>query len=192
MRSLLILILGALLAVVLFECSVCSGLAHAEQELVSPREVADAIRLLQPYNEADYTYELAESVALAAGDHDLDYKVLVAVVMRESSFREDVESFKVLGARRERGLTQVAPGIAKAYQDLLPESCTPALVGHACQIGFGAALHAWWREHCPGSTWRWVSAYGRGSCPSEKQARQDWRARRANTYYQRIAGDGEW
>lgn len=168
----------------------CEGTAIAypgdEQEM----SVASAIRTLQPMTSDERASQLAGVFVGAGHETRIDPLLLVAIAMRESSLREDVERLERLGRRGERGLLQLMPrGAAVSHR---PTECSAELEGAHCQVYTGAMWLAHLRdEQCPGSTWRWVAAYGWSRCPSEREARADRNAAVAASYYSRIGGS-EW
>lgn len=148
-------------------------------------EVVDAIVVLQPATDSPRATKLARVFVEAGQTTEVDPLLLVAIAMRESSLREDVERLERFGSRGERGLMQ-AHGAALR---LRPERCTSDLEGAWCQVMTGARWLAYVRDRCPGSPWRWVAAYGMSRCPTEQQAGMDASTRRARTLYARVGGD---
>jgi hypothetical protein len=148
------------------------------------REVATAILTLQPAADLERADTLAEVFRDAARDHDHDPLLLVAIGFRESSFALEVEQHRRLGDLGEGGLMQTH-GAALRYR---PRDCPLPLPGARCQVQTGAAWLAEAREHCGGSRWRWVAAYGLGMCPSEAMAREDGATIVARRHYLRIGG----
>jgi hypothetical protein len=149
--------------------------------------VSDAIQILQPITETPRARKLA-SVFIDAGQETwIDPLLLVAISMRESSLLKSAEDGSYRGALGERGLLQVH-GVALQWR---PEECQLPLVGAVCQLHTGARVLQYWKTACPGSTYRWVSAYGRGECPSEQQAKAEYGVRKARRYYLSIGGE-EW
>ena len=111
--------------------------------------------------------------------------LIVSLVMRESSFRLDVEEGDTLGALGEVGLMQTH-GVALRFA---PDGCQ--LAGDArCQIATGVRFLAFVRDRCPGSPWRWVASYGMSHCATEEEARRDSATRRAFDYYRQLGGEG--
>lgn len=148
--------------------------------------VAAAVRRLQPAADEERAGELAGVFVAAGREADLDPLLLVAIAMRESSLHPAVEARTRLGSRGEVGLMQVHP--RGPAMRLRPADCDEDLDGAGCQVRTGARFLAFVREHCPGSTWRWVAAYGRSRCPSEAEARGDRNAAIAASYYSRAGG----
>ncbi len=114
--------------------------------------------------------------------------LLAAMVMRESSYREDVASGARRGALGERGPLQVW-GAALRY---LPDDCDRGAPSAQCLLRTGARWLARRRQDCPGSTWRWAAAYGTRACPTESSARRMRHARRAWQFYQVIRPGHAW
>lgn len=135
-------------------------------ELARP-DLAAAIQRLQPRVDDARAEYLGDVIRQASDEQGIDPLLIVALIMRESSYREDVEQLRVLGARGERGLMQLAP--RGAWREVAPEGCED-LVGAECQIRTGVTWLVHVRETCPGSSWRWVAAYGSSRCPSESEA----------------------
>lgn len=150
-------------------------------------EVAAAVRRLQPAVGDDRAEQLAGVFVGAGHETRLDPLLLVAIAMRESSLREDVERLERLGARGERGLMQCHGAALRAR----PAACGPELEGAHCQVYTGAMWLARVRDACEGSTWVWVAAYGRSRCPSEAEARADRATAIAASYYA-LAGGRSW
>jgi len=149
--------------------------------------VAEAIQTLQPRVDDARARRLSRHIRDATDDAWLDPLLVVALIMRESSFSPRVERLERLGPQGERGLMQVMPG--GPWRDVLPDGCTEELVGARCQIHTGVRWLALARDRCPGSWWRWVAAYGMSRCPTEEQARMTVSPRRARAYYTRIGGE---
>jgi len=158
---------------------------HAEEAQASVQEVATAIETLKPTIKAPRRDRLAVVFHKAAQDHRHDPLLLVAISFRESSFFLAVEQRRRFGtARNENGLMQVHGAALRVR----PADCSSKLIGARCQIQTGAAWLSYAREHCEGSTWRWVAAYGMSACPSERRARLDYPTRRAHSFYKRVGG----
>jgi hypothetical protein len=149
------------------------------------RDVATAIRTLQPAADLERADELAEVFRDAGRDHRLDPLLLIAVSFRESSLALDVERHERRGLLGEGGLMQTH-GAALRYR---PTDCPLPLPGARCQVQTGAAWMAQARDHCGGSWWRWVAAYGLGACPSEAAAREHGPVKVARWHYCRIRSD---
>jgi len=147
-------------------------------------DVCNAMRILQPAMSEERAETLADIFESAGEETEIDPLLLVAIAFRESSFSERVERLEHRGSLGELGLLQVHGAALR----MRPEGCSETLEGAACQIRTGARWLAFVRERCPGSTWRWLAAYGRGRCISEQDARGDRSARIAASYYRRIGG----
>jgi hypothetical protein len=130
--------------------------------------LAADIQILQPRVSDGRAYRLAAIIRDACAEHSIPPRLVVAMIMRESSYDPRVESLERVGPRGEIGLLQVMPGSPALA--LRPAHCTEALEGAECQIETGVAWLAHAREACPGSTWRWVGAYGSGRCMPEPAA----------------------
>jgi hypothetical protein len=154
-------------------------------------DVATAIRTLQPTADLERADRLAEVFHGAGRAYRLDPLLLVALGFRESSLLADVELRRRRGALGELGLMQ-SHGAALQVR---PVDCSHHLVRRGagreglayCQVRTGAAWLAEAREHCGGSMWRWVGAYGMGQCPSEGYARTMRSTQRARELYCRVA-----
>ena len=164
----------------LLTCSV----AYADDDDVALETIADGIRELQPGADVDRSERLAVVFSEAGQRYRHDPLLLVAISFRESSLLESVESRRRRGSLGELGLMQ-CHGRALTYR---PADCDHHLIGAYCQVETGAAYLAQARDHCGGSWWRWVAAYGMGHCPSEGYARTTRGAQNANRYYNRIGG----
>ena len=162
----------------------CEGPALAGDEVET---VAAAIRTLQPATTPERADRLAGIFVGAGHETRIDPLLLVAIAMRESSLSERVESLERLGSRGERGLMQCHGAALRGR----PRDCPGDLVGAHCQVYTGAMWLARMRDHCGGSTWVTVAAYGRSRCPSETEARADRNAAIAASHYARVGG-GEW
>lgn len=157
------------------------------------RDVATAIRTLQPTADLERADELAEVFHGAGRDYRLDPLLLVALSFRESGLSREVELRHRRGALGELGLMQ-SHGAALQVR---PADCSHHLVRRGagreglayCQVRTGAAWLAEARTHCGGSWWRWVAAYGMRHCPSERYARTMHSTQRARALYCRIADD---
>ena len=149
--------------------------------------VARAIQVLQPRVMDDRAARLSGIIREATDDAWIDPLLVVALIMRESSFSPQIERLERFGERDERGLTQMMPG--GPWREVLPDGCTEELVGARCQIHTGVRWLATARQRCPGSWWRWVAAYGMSRCPTEEQARMTTSPRRARGLYIRAGGE---
>lgn len=186
---------GTILAIVfglLLAALICLGLGWFEdaawgEEGDEAAVVARAIQRLQPATDEERATRLAGIFVRAGNETRIDPMLLVAIAMRESSLSERVENLERLGSRGERGLMQ-CHGAALRVR---PSGCGEELEGAHCQVYTGAMWLAWVRDHCEGSTWRWVAGYGRSRCPSETEARSDRNAAIAASYYA-MAGGREW
>lgn len=167
----------------LLESEGCSGLAIGDTG-PTLAEVAQGVQTLQPGADAERAARLAGVFHAAGRRNKLDPLLLVAISFRESSLLESVESRRVKGSLGELGLMQ-CHGKALGFR---PADCSQHLVGARCQVETGAAYLAEARDHCRGSWWRWVAAYGMGQCPTERYARTVRGAQRAHRYYQMIGG----
>lgn len=161
--------------------------AQPSYKTIDVEQVASAIKTLQPAANEQRANRLAELIVDAATESDLDPLLIVAVAMRESSFNPAVESLMVKGSRGELGLLQVHPKNRRAL-DMRPDDCDRGLSTARCQIVTGARWLAYSRSTCPGSTWRWIVAYGSGQCVSEKAARINRGAAVAASFYARVGG----
>jgi len=148
-----------------------------------------AIETLQPAIEDERVQELANIIDTQAEEHGFDPKLIVAIIMRESSFSKRVESGAQKGQLNEIGLMQIHPQNGMAF-DLRPTECSRDLEGAYCQIATGVRYLDWVRGHCPGTQWRYVAAYGMNRCPSESIARLDMSTKRARSLHLKLGGDG--
>jgi hypothetical protein len=157
------------------------------------REVATAIRTLQPGADLERAETLAEVFNDAGRDYRLDPLLLVALSFRESGLSRDVELRRRRGDLGEYGLMQCHG----AALQVRPADCSHHLVRNGegrsgfayCQVRTGAAWLAEAREGCGGSWWRWIGAYGMGHCPTERYARTMTSTQRARELYCRIVDD---
>lgn len=147
--------------------------------------VAVAVRRLQPAVGLERADALAAVMVAAGAEVDVDPLLLVAIAMRESSLSLRVERLDRRGARGELGLMQCWG----AALELRPAGCDEQLHGADCQVRTGARWLAHARERCPGSTARWVMAYGAGRCPSEAEAHGDRLVAIARSHYARVGGE---
>ena len=158
----------------------CCGAAYADEG-----PLVAAVRQLQPALGAESVAGYAATIREAGARTDLDPLLLLAVAYRESSLHPDVARCRRTGARGEQGVMQVMPGgYALRWAPDGCDQCEPV-----CSIHTGARFLAALREHCGGSTWRWVAAYGHRRCPSEERARADRSTVRARAIYQGIGGE---
>jgi hypothetical protein len=183
---------AAIVAGVLFAALICLCLGWLEdvawgEEGDEVATVVRAIRRLQPATDDERAARLAGIFVGAGHETRIDPLLLVAIAMRESSLSEDVEQLERLGSRGERGLMQ-CHGAALRVR---PTGCGEDLQGAHCQVYTGAMWLAWVRDHCEGSMWVTVAAYGRRRCPSESEARADRNAAIAASYYS-LAGGVDW
>jgi hypothetical protein len=177
-------LLGVLVSWAFVEsCQWVERVACAED---GPQSLAASILVLAPGMRPEVAQTYARHIGEAALDAGLSPHLLAAIVARESSYRHDVATCRVTGARGERGLMQIMPGgYARTFApDDCRDQCDPE-----CSLATGARYLAHLRATCPGSTWRWVAAYGRRSCPSEEQAREDRATRRAAALVAQIGGE---
>jgi len=103
--------------------------------------------------------------------------------MRESSFLERVYDGRERGALGEVGCLQVH-GVALGFAHRWCESQA------SCWLRAGALYLAHVREQCPGSTDRWMAAYGMRSCPSEATASGMALVETARRWYRIMRGRG--
>jgi len=129
--------------------------------------------------------QIARIIENEAIENNLDPLLLVAIGYRESSWSEDVISGKRRGALGEIGACQIMPRGAAWRRggrcDLTKVDCnihTAAVWLDACRDWCGAGDH-----------WRWVSAYGRRTCPSRREARRGRATKRARQIYCKIQPD---
>ena len=149
--------------------------------------LAVAVSRLQPRLRDEAARDWAEAIHRAARPHGLDPVLIAALVMRESSYDPDVAEGRRLGSRGEVGVLQVMPGGAALR--FAPTRCRQTEAW--CSLATGCGYLAYQRDHgCPGSTWRWVAAYGRSRCPSEAEAREDVATIRARRLYLKAGGRG--
>lgn len=172
----------------------CARLARAEGR--SPEteieELAGNIRGLQPRVSNGRAYRLASIIRDACVEHSITPRLVVAIIMRESSYDPRVESLERVGPRGEIGLMQVMPGSPALA--LRPSHCTEALETAECQVRTGVAWLARARDHCAGSQWRWVHAYGSGRCEPEEIAASSRGVVRLRSILRQLGSDGalEW
>lgn len=172
---------GLALSVLYAAVQVCECCGDA---LADEGPVAAAVRQLQPALGAPSVAGYATTLRDAGEHTDIDPLLLLAVAYRESSLHPDVARCRRTGARGELGLMQVMPsGYALTFAPDGCDQCDPV-----CSIHTGARFLASLREHCGGSTWRWVAAYGHRRCPSEERARGDRSTVRARAIYDQIGG----
>ena len=145
------------------------------------------ITTLQPDMEPERANRLAVVFNEAADWYNIEPRLLVAIAFRESSLREDVERHQRRGKLGEGGLMQVHGAALRVR----PADCTRELIGARCQVMTGAAWLSEARRQCGGSMWRWVGAYGTGTCPSERRARTMSSVKVARRHYLRIGGRWE-
>lgn len=155
--------------------------------------VTNGIVTLQPAIEGERLEKISQHIDTAANENNIDPLLIVSIIFRESSFREEVEILDVRGTVGEIGLTQIHPLNSKAIS-MRPDNCTETLEGvngHTnayCQIHTGARYLAWIKSVCPGSWWRWVAAYGMSQCPDPTLPIKYRGAKIAHGYYTRIGG----
>lgn len=143
-----------------------------------------AVQTLQPVyrreNRVRDGQRIATIIEAAAERNRIDPLLATAIAMRESSLRGG----RVVGSLGEEGLFQVMPsGYARRA---CPRSCD--LSQPRCNAEVALCYLAHVRELCPGSTWRWVAAYGMRRCPSEREARTMTTTRRARAFLVQAAG----
>jgi len=147
--------------------------------------VRSAIQQLQPRVTDERAERLAEIIVRAGEESDIEPFLIASIIMRESSFQTEVERLEVFGeARGEPGLMQTHGASLR----LRPDHCSYSIETAECQIFTGTRWLAFAREQCGGSMWRWVSAYGRRACPSERLAREEHRVALVRDYYMSIGG----
>lgn len=161
---------------------ICEYRANAEQERSS---TVTAIEMLQPRVSLERAIRLAEIIDRESNVHGIESKIIVSLIMRESSYDPRVEKGERLGQAKEIGLMQIHPLNKKALS-LRPDHCDETLPGAECQIITGIRYLSTVREQCPGSPWRWIGAYGMSRCPTEEQAAMHPTVRRAWNYCQDI------
>lgn len=172
----------ALCACLAHGCS-CEGVAEAEEAQETPQpalETGAAILKLQPSLTPAQNELYAAAINASAARHGFDPLLLVAMIMRESSFNEHAR-----GSAGEIGLCQIMPGVAARFA---PDGCDVEN-DPTCNIATGAAKLADVRDStCPGSTWRWIAGYGMKRCPTEREAGLVKGARRAFKFYTELGG----
>jgi len=148
--------------------------------------LAQDIHRAAPHLTHDQAATWAEDIKAADAEAGIgDPWLLAAMVMRESSFLDEVADGERLGSRGEIGCLQLYPGgVALTYRP----GC---LTGRVCWLRAGALYLATVRERCPGTPWRWVAAYSRRHCPSEETARESQTGRRTLEWY-RVMGGESW
>lgn len=159
----------------------CLCVPAAEAEEAQPAlETAAAISKLQPALTPAQNEMYAAAINASAARHSFDPLLIVAMIMRESSFNEHAR-----GSRGEIGLMQVMPGVAARFA---PDGCDVEN-DPTCNIATGVAKLADVRDStCPGSTWRWMASYGMKRCASEREAGLVKGARRAFAFYTKLGG----
>ena len=147
-------------------------------------EMADQIQVWQPwYSARDYRREhavfLAKAFHGAAKTHGIDPWLALAIARRESSLDPNVGNGKRCGSRGEQGYFQIMPRGAAL------KACGKQR--NMFDVGANADTAMCYlklmQDHCPGSTWRWVAAYGWRRCPSEREAREDRATKLAREFY---------
>jgi len=163
-----------------------AALADCPADANEPEPVALGIMRLQPGLDATGATAWSRAIRREANARQLDPLIVVALVMRESSFHPDVAEGRRRGRLGEVGALQVMPG---GYaMRFAPPDCRDQTDAR-CSIATGCAYLAHLRDHaCPGSTWRWVAAYRWRTCPSEDAARRDRGALRLRELYERAGG----
>ena len=157
-------------------CVTCEAWGSDTTEAVSA-----GIVKLQPAHDPQYAAALAEVFVEAGEAHEVDPLLLVAIAMRESSLRPGIR-----GAVGEIGLLQVH-GAALGVR---PKACPATLDTWSCEVHTGAAWLKVCQEVCPGSTARWLAAYGSGKCPAEDAATKARGILVVRRYYETIGGTG--
>jgi soluble lytic murein transglycosylase-like protein len=153
--------------------------------------VGSAIAELQPAVTPDRQERLAWIITEAATKRDFDPLLITSMIMRESSFREEVERGDIRGRLDEIGLMQIHPAIAFRFA----EDCNP-VEDTRCNVKTGVRILDYKRDTCvdpahPGSTWVYVASYGMSKCATYEQAKQDPATKRAKAYYDQVGGT-EW
>lgn len=154
--------------------------------------VGSAIAELQPAVTPDRQDRLAGIITNAATKRDFDPLLITSMIMRESSFREDVEIGLKVGSRGEIGLMQIHPKIINRFAD----NCDDPRGDTDCHVKTGVRILDYKRDTCvdpahPGSTWVYVASYGMSKCATYEQAKRDPATLKAKAYYDQIGGT-EW
>jgi hypothetical protein len=155
------------------------------EPLPAEAPIVGAIKRLQPVyarqNRARDARRIAGIIERAAERNRIDPHLAVAIAMRESSLRADPGR----GSLGEQGMFQVHPrGYARR---VCQGTCDLSQPGCNAEVALCYLAHV--RELCPGSTWRWVAAYGMSRCPTEREARAMTTTRRARRYLVVAAGE---
>lgn len=153
-------------------------------EALDPVEgTARAIRRLEPRTRQSSVDLVAAELTSAAQELRFDPRLLVALTHYESRFR-----FRAVSRADAVGIMQVKRGgYALRWA---PPGCRARQMDPACSIRTGSGYLAALRDRfCPGSTWRWVTAYSRRSCPSERSARSATYAREVRARYCLVRSD---
>jgi soluble lytic murein transglycosylase-like protein len=163
----------------------CEAVERAACADEGPVPLHQAVRVLRPALSPEAAQGLARRIQSASEASGVDAHLLAAIAYRESNYRWSVATCRVRGARGELGLMQVMPqGYARRFA---PSDCSDQC-DPECSLATGARYLAHLRATCPGSTWRWVAAYGRRACPSEAEARADRATQRAAELVRLIGG----
>jgi hypothetical protein len=166
-----------LLAWVYGRMAVSSQLTDEELFLDS---IVEDIRRLQPKVGMRRAHRLAEIIMVQSVEHSISSKLIVGVIMRESSYHPSIENLERYGNRGEIGLMQIMPN--GAAMSLRPSECSSALESAYCQIATGVAWLAYARDHCPGSMATWLAGYN-GRCLDHEEAMSQWHVQQAMQYY---------
>jgi hypothetical protein len=145
-----------------------------------------AIHKLQPMMADERVRDLAQVFYEAGRESKIDPLLLIAIAFRESSLSMSVERLRRRGKKGEVGLMQVMPGSPAMM--LRPGQCTEELNGARCQVLTGARWLAAVRDRCPGSPWRWTTAYGMRRCPTEQFSGMHYGTRYLREIYLSIGG----
>jgi soluble lytic murein transglycosylase-like protein len=173
--------IALLLSIALYSFAECTADA-------SEPTTANDIQILQPRVSDRDAEHLGRIIDELGEEYGIDPRLIVAIVMRESSFAPEVIQGDRRGELGEVGLMQIHPRnhIANAMR---PDGCDLQLTSAYCQLVTGVRYLTYVRDRCQGSTWRWIAAYGWSRCPSEEEAREDIATRRAHGFYHRIGGE---
>lgn len=150
--------------------------AAGEPASMQLERVAMAVERLQPRLEPGASTRWAKVIMEAAEPNDLSPVLVAAFVRRESSFDPRVADGRIRGSYGELGCMQVLPGGVALRHARRISGCNSFedQARPRCSLAAGSGYLAHLRDEvCPGSVWRWVSAYRFRSCPSEARARAD-------------------
>jgi hypothetical protein len=194
-KAILVTLVMAGLFFALFVCFQmwgCEGTALAGEPVNGqPQQkvaLEDVLVEMQPRLTEDAVDAYARAFRKAGTESEVRPALVAVIAFRESSFFPAIAECRQLGSLGELGIMQVMPrGRALRYA---PDGCRDQCRA-GCSIRTGAAYLAACRDWCPGSTWRWVAAYGRRRCPTEAEAREDRATKRAKRIWDSVVG-GEW